>query len=173
MKIADIFKIKNMFQKKCVQRDRKRRPQENKKHGDREIKKDPAIDPATGSRPGSRNTPHFCRKSMQKLPMLVLDDEADNASINTRGDEDPTVINGLIRDLLSRFEKNCYVGYTATPFANIFINPDSSDEMLGEDLFPRDFIVSLDAPDNYVGASRVFGEDEEIIGKLKSTVPKV
>ena len=75
------------------------------------------------------NTPRWV--GIPAVPMLVLDDEADNASINTRGDEDPTVINGLIRDLLSRFEKNCYVGYTATPFANIFINPDSSDDLLG------------------------------------------
>ncbi|WP_279324647.1 hypothetical protein, partial [Staphylococcus aureus] len=55
------------------------------------------------------------------------------------------------------------VGYTATPFANIFIDPDSETEMLGEDLFPRDFIVSLDPPTNYFGANRVFLEDSEAI----------
>jgi len=96
------------------------------------------------------------------VPMLLLDDEADNASINTRTENDPTQINKLIRDLLAQFEQNAYLGYTATPFANIFIDPDTTDQMIHEDLFPRDFIVALDAPGNYVGPSRTFlSEDEE------------
>lgn len=90
------------------------------------------------------------------VPMLLLDDEADNASINTREQGDPTQINRLIRELLNQFEQNAYLGYTATPFANIFIDPDTNDQMLREDLFPRDFIVALDAPTNYVGPSKVF-----------------
>jgi len=90
-------------------------------------------------------------------PMLLLDDEADNASINikSRSDEIST-INGLLRDLLSLFERSCYVGYTATPFANIFIEPDSDDDMKGEDLFPRHFISTLDPPTNYFGPNKVF-----------------
>ncbi|MXY03524.1 MAG: endonuclease, partial [Acidimicrobiales bacterium] len=67
-------------------------------------------------------------------------------------------INGQIRVLLQIFERSCYVGYTATPFANIFIDPDTNDEMLGQDLFPRSFIVSLDAPSNYFGPKTVFLE---------------
>ncbi len=95
-------------------------------------------------------------------PMLMIDDEADNASINTSKDPDEsTRINGLIRKTLNLFHKCCYVGYTATPFANIFIDPDSEEEMLGGDLFPRDFIVSLDAPDNYVGPEKIFGENSD------------
>ena len=95
-------------------------------------------------------------------PMLVIDDEADNASINIKhGKGEVSRINALIRDLLNMFERSCYVGYTATPFANIFISPDTDDEMLGEDLFPRHFIVSLDPPTNYFGANRVFLEDSE------------
>ena len=43
----------------------------------------------------------------------------------------------LIRELLSLFHRSCYVGYTATPFANIFIDPDTDDEALKQDLFPR------------------------------------
>ena len=90
-------------------------------------------------------------------PMLLIDDEADNASINTKhGKGEVSRINGQIRDLLRMFERSCYVGYTATPFANIFIDPDSDDEMLGADLFPRDFIVSLDPPTNYFGPGRMF-----------------
>ena len=90
-------------------------------------------------------------------PMLLIDDEADNASINISYNQDEvSKINGQIRQLLALFDRNCYIGYTATPFANIFIDPQSKDEMLGDDLFPRDFVVSLDPPDNYFGPNRVF-----------------
>lgn len=90
-------------------------------------------------------------------PMLLIDDEADNASINILQRQDKVSrINGQIRQLLGLFDRRCYVGYTATPFANIFIDPDSDHEMAGQDLFPRDFIVSLDPPDNYFGSSKVF-----------------
>src|SRR3546814_13969574 len=57
-------------------------------------------------------------------------------------------------DLL--FAKSCYVGYTATPFANIFINPDAYGDDVREELFPRDFIYCLDAPTTYFGAEKVF-----------------
>ncbi len=94
---------------------------------------------------------------MVSQPMLLIDDEADNASINTAYSRDEvTRINGQIRELLSLFHRSCYVGYTATPFANIFIDPDSIDEMKGQDLFPRHFIIGLDAPSNYFGAQKVF-----------------
>lgn len=91
------------------------------------------------------------------LPMLLIDDEADNASVNTRQD-DVTAINKGIRKLLALFEKANYVGFTATPYANVFIDPDSEEEMLKHDLFPRDFIYALEAPHNYIGARSMFGE---------------
>ena len=95
-------------------------------------------------------------------PMLLIDDEADNASINTRyGSGEVSKINGQIRDLLQIFDRSCYIGYTATPFANIFIDPDTDDEMLGADLFPRNFIVSLDPPSNYVGPTKVFIDEPD------------
>ncbi|MEM9417686.1 MAG: Z1 domain-containing protein [Planctomycetota bacterium] len=95
-------------------------------------------------------------------PMLLIDDEADNASINISYKKDEVSrINGQIRELLNLFERSCYVGYTATPFANIFIDPNSDDEMLGQDLFPKHFIVSLDPPSNYFGAERVFLDHPE------------
>lgn len=94
---------------------------------------------------------------MVSQPMLLIDDEADNASINTAYARDEvTRINGQIRELLSLFHRGCYVGYTATPFANIFIDPDTDDEALKQDLFPRHFIIGLDAPSNYFGAQKVF-----------------
>ncbi|MBR1807623.1 MAG: Z1 domain-containing protein [Selenomonadaceae bacterium] len=96
-----------------------------------------------------------------KYSLLLLDDEADNASINTNDvDEDPTAINACIREILNLFDKTTYIGVTATPFANIFINPSDENEMLGDDLFPRDFIYALDVPDNYIGAEKLFGGDE-------------
>lgn len=102
-------------------------------------------------------------QKIEEFPMLLIDDEADNASINTSGDpERATKINSLLRELLALFRKRCYVGYTATPFANIFIDPNSEQEMLEGDLFPRDFIVSLDPPSNYVGAERIFGKNSDL-----------
>lgn len=94
------------------------------------------------------------------LPMLVIDDEADNASVDTSKDPSaPKTINRLIRDLLGLSTRNAYVGYTATPFANIFIDPDAEIVSQGKDLFPRDFVVGLEAPTNYVGPHSFFGED--------------
>jgi len=94
---------------------------------------------------------------MVSQSMLLIDDEADNASINTAYSRDEvTRINGQIRELLSLFHRSCYVGYTATPFANIFIDPDTDDDALRQDLFPRHFIIGLDAPSNYFGAQKVF-----------------
>ena len=91
--------------------------------------------------------------------LLMIDDEADNASINVHTeDEEPTAINNQIRIMLSLFKKASYVGFTATPFANIFINPDTNEEMEREDLFPKDYIYSLDSPTNYIGARNIFGE---------------
>lgn len=101
---------------------------------------------------------HNARVGTSKIdaPMLLIDDEADNASINTKKSDEVSRINGQIRMLLKIFDRSCYVGYTATPFANIFIDPSTSTEMLGQDLFPRHFIVSLDPPTNYFGAKKVF-----------------
>ena len=103
------------------------------------------------------------------LPVLVIDDEADQASIDTRGlylldgdplpadYEEPSVINGLIRDLLNKFTKKAYVAYTATPFANILIPHDVYDPKRQNDLYPKDFIVDLPKPAGYFGAEELFG----------------
>jgi hypothetical protein len=94
------------------------------------------------------------------IPMLLIDDEADNASINTNaGKEDPTKINKLIRELSSVFAKSNYVGFTATPFANVFIDPENTEEMETQDLFPEDFIVALPTPSNYIGPNQIFSEE--------------
>lgn len=130
-------------------------------------------------------------------PVLIIDDEADQASINTGGNRpgdddvsldeitdlapedvdaavgpdglrqlsaaaaaeetDPSVINGLIRKLLDRMQRRAYIGYTATPFANVLIGHDLEDREVGEELYPSDFIVSLPRPAGYVGPERLFG----------------
>lgn len=95
------------------------------------------------------------------LPLLLVDDEADNASVNAKKDDDPATINRLIRELLDRFQQASYVAYTATPFANVFINPD------GNDLFPRNFVYSLNAPSSYVGAASIFSESGEYSYQLQ------
>ncbi len=103
-------------------------------------------------------------QSKINYPALIIDDEADNASINTnKPDNDPTKINKYIRNLLSLFTRSSYVGFTATPFANVFISYDKEDEMLKDDLFPRDFIYALKSPSNYCGAKKYFVEQNDNI----------
>jgi hypothetical protein len=108
------------------------------------------------------------RPFVQSLPLLLIDDEADHASVDTgeqtvdsNGNPDeehqPKIINGLIRRILNAFARKAYVGYTATPFANIFIHRQNSTREEGPDLFPHSFIINLAAPSNYVGPARVFG----------------
>ena len=101
--------------------------------------------------------------TISDLPMLMIDDEADNASINTKKEDiDPTKTNRMIREILGLFDKRCYVGYTATPYANILINPDAyGDEKLRQELFPKDFIYCLDAPNTYFGPRKVFLDDHK------------
>lgn len=94
-----------------------------------------------------------------QVPLLFLDDEADFASVNTNSPEnDPTAINAAIKTILSKFSRSSYVGFTATPFANIFI-----DDEIEDDLFPRDFIYGLEAPTNYVGPRSLFGDSTDLV----------
>jgi len=94
------------------------------------------------------------KRIIRDKSLLLIDDEADHASINTRRDElNPTTINRQIRNLLRLFQKSAYVGYTATPFANIFI------PLNDDNLFPRDFVINIPAPSNYIGPDKIFGFD--------------
>lgn len=92
---------------------------------------------------------------LARCPTLIIDDEADQASVNAaRPENDPTVINGLIREMIELLPKVTYVGYTATPFANVLIDPNADD-----DLYPRDFIVDLPRPSSYIGPETIFGRE--------------
>lgn len=107
-------------------------------------------------------------KGYVDVPMLLIDDEADNASVNTRKDEtDPTRTNKLIRKICNLFMNSTYVGFTATPFANVFIDPDSVDDMQHTDLFPEHFIYALEAPSNYVGADKIFYPESDFYHNLR------
>lgn len=114
------------------------------------------IDPVTGC------------KLVTNLPLLIIDDESDHGSVDTGEnivdefgnpdiEHEPKTINRLIRSILHHFSRKAYVGYTATPFANIFIHDRGETQEHGPDLFPAAFITSLAAPSNYVGPGRVFG----------------
>ena len=102
-----------------------------------------------------------------RFPLLLIDDEADHASVDTGDvtyidgspDEnyEPRAINSLIRQILKSFQKSAFVGYTATPFANVFIKRQNETAKEGRDLFPESFIKTLAAPDNYIGPSSMFG----------------
>ncbi len=114
-------------------------------------------------------------RKIHNVPVLVIDDEADNASVNSGTEIDVRTINRLIRTLLNLFNQNTFVGYTATPYANLFIPSTWSEELetmvkdvklkVGEDLFPRDFIVNIPPPSNYIGAAQVFGFENEKTGE--------
>lgn len=123
------------------------------------------------------------RRVVTHLPLLIIDDEADNASVDTgeqvvdedgMPDEDhqPTAINRLIRRILHSFDRSAYVGYTATPFANIFIHERGETRTEGPDLFPAAFIVNLAVPSNYIGPAKVFGVRDTTgrVGKLPLVV---
>lgn len=99
--------------------------------------------------------------------VLIIDDESDQASINTSKDpaNKPTAINKQLREIISKFRAVSYVGYTATPFANILINAQ-----IDEDLFPKDFIVSLPKPASYIGAEELFGSID-LNGNVSDGIP--
>lgn len=102
------------------------------------------------------------------VPLLLIDDEADNASINTKIDKSsPTKTNALIRQICTAFNNSTYVGFTATPFANVFIDPDTTELMTSADLFPEHFIYVLPTPSNYIGAKKIFYKDGENHSMLK------
>lgn len=91
---------------------------------------------------------------LARCPIMIIDDEADQASVNTaKPDRNPTTINRLVRGLVYDLPKVAYVGYTATPFANVLIEPGN------DDLYPSDFIIDLPRPESYIGPEAVFGRE--------------
>ncbi|MET8923086.1 Z1 domain-containing protein [Streptomyces sp. NPDC004623] len=120
-------------------------------------------------------------RSIKNIPLLLIDDEADYASVDTKRpkkgssqsdpDHDPTAINKAIRGLLDQFDKRAYVAYTATPFANIFIPDKTNHPTHGEDLFPKNFLVALEPPSNYCGPEVVFGLEDPSAAEIREPLP--
>lgn len=97
------------------------------------------------------------------IPVLIIDDEVDQASVNTRDSEDveeASKINGGIRKIIDKCNRCSYVGYTATPFANVFINPYTDPNQV-DDLFPKNFIVCLPSSKGYSGIDDFFSISDE------------
>lgn len=112
------------------------------------------------------------QRKIRNKSLLLIDDEADNASINISNDpERRSSINDWITQIINLFGKSGYVGYTATPFANIFIPIEE------DNLFPRDFIINIPAPSNYIGPERVFGfrfvENEQELSTVLPIVNRI
>lgn len=130
-------------------------------------------------------------KEKHDIPLLIIDDEADNASLNNmghKGKEYATTINGHIRALLGLFNRKTYLGYTATPFANILQDKNEAPETKwritynerGEtktkdfvqvpNLYPEDFIELLFPPSNYIGAKHFFETRLDNIRKIEPLI---
>lgn len=122
----------------------------------------------------------------RRMRVIVIDDEADQASINTApilDDEDADeyeqerkeinrlivcLANGLLADGSKpavHLQAMNYVSYTATPYANVL------NEGPGESLYPKDFVHSLDAPDEYFGVNVIFGNNEMVDESGNSLAP--
>jgi hypothetical protein len=121
-------------------------------------------------RTGNLTKAHLLKQGKAKIaniPMLMIDDEADQASVNTKAISDengnilpeyePSRVNAEIRRIYNLFSNKAYVGYTATPYANIFIHDEARTEEYGSELFPKDFILCLPKPSNYIGPAEFFG----------------
>lgn len=97
------------------------------------------------------------------MPLVLIDDEADWGTPNTGSDTDPTRVNAAIRRLLDTSRRSSYLGITATPFANIFIDHTAENEDVGQDLFPADYIRVMSSPSNYHGIGRYFAGEHPAI----------
>lgn len=113
--------------------------------------------------------------TLNRRPVMIIDDESDQATPNTLGAKNlVSTINKRIRDLWAAVPTGTYVAYTATPFANVFIDPSDDG-----DLYPEDFISVLPKPDSYMGSELFFDVDQtvdsgedEVIHQLAHEVPE-
>jgi hypothetical protein len=96
------------------------------------------------------------RGYLERCPVLIIDDEADQATVNAARNarDDVTAIHDLVKKIVAIPRRCTYVGYTATPFANVLMNARPDDT-----LYPRDFMYALPKPDGYFGAADIFAPD--------------
>lgn len=125
-----------------------------------------------------RNVLEFLRRidseTMRDTPFLIIDDESDQATpdASAKPEDDPTAINKLMRLIWAELRNGTYVGYTATPFANVLMNPNTDREALQE-LYPRDFVHVMPTPKSYFGAERIFGLNDFDSEERDAEVPDV
>ena len=116
------------------------------------------------------------KKYDHPIKLLLIDDEADHASLNRmikkrklteeekKEADDASAINRSIREILQEVKQNAYIGFTASPFANLFVPPDYDEMEYGSNkvptLYPRDFIYLLPEPIGYFGLSKLCPGDE-------------
>ena len=100
------------------------------------------------------------------LSVLIIDDESDQASINTKDPEKTkllpeekkrTAINREIVQILRLLPNAQYVGVTATPVANCFVDPQDANDM-----YPRNFILPLARPQGYMGILDFHDLDDDL-----------
>ncbi|MGP9529540.1 Z1 domain-containing protein [Glutamicibacter sp. AOP5-A2-18] len=112
-------------------------------------------------------------QTRKNTPVLIVDDESDQATpdSSTKPENDPTKINKLMREIWAEVRNGTYIGYTATPFANILMDPNSgaNDGELVQ-LYPKDFIHVMTTPKAYFGAERIFGLESSPDAKLPDVV---
>jgi hypothetical protein len=109
------------------------------------------------------------KNAFAEIPVLIIDDESDEASPNVidpakvqaakaegREVTERNAINARIADLLNLMPRAQYIGYTATPFANVFADPS---DPLG--IFPKDFVIGLQRPPGYMGVEDFYDLDSQ------------
>lgn len=102
------------------------------------------------------------RDQLGQIPTLIIDDESDQASVNTVNPEASegvgrTTINARLAELLEMLPRAQYVGYTATPFANVFVDPEDA-----FNIFPKDFVIALEPPPQYMGVKDFHDIDSDV-----------
>lgn len=112
---------------------------------------------------------HLDAHQKENMKILIIDDESDQAGVNTADvntDERKTIAR-LINNLVHNKNKNDkeakgvfhamnYIGYTATPYANVL------NEIGDHTLYPKNFIYTLPQSNLYFGPQQIFGVDESL-----------
>ncbi|PFH09728.1 Z1 domain-containing protein [Collimonas sp. PA-H2] len=101
---------------------------------------------------------NFEKGRVRGLTCLIIDDEADQASLNTkakRSDGSRSTINGLIENLRAFFNKNTYLQVTATPQA-LFLQD-------GNHAFRPKFTVLSHPGAEYVGGDDFFSNESKLV----------
>jgi hypothetical protein len=99
---------------------------------------------------------------LRGIPALIIDDEADQASLNTRvNDQDDSPTYARINRLRDLFPCHTFLQYTATPQANLLIN-------ILDSLSP-DFAELLTPGEDYTGGLEFFGGHLDLVRDIPNS----